>query len=174
MVQNFLRSLQGGSNAQGGNDQSHSSRQSIDKPFTSLNELLTPQSTLPYLKSASSTEIDNLCSHLPASLFLLAQESSDSLSAAEPTPAAGQAAIAALSVDQKRGILERVLRSPQLHQSLGSLTVALRDGGLPQIGEALGIEVENGGIIKGGMMPVGGSAAVEKFLEGVKKTVEKK
>lgn len=107
-------------------------------------------------------------------MFLLSQESADSLSSAEPTPEAGRAAIEALSVEQKREILARVLRSPQLHQSLNSLTVALRDGGLPQIGEALQLEVENGGIIRGGSMPVGGGEAVKKFLEGIKRTVEKR
>ncbi|KAF2207502.1 hypothetical protein CERZMDRAFT_2928, partial [Cercospora zeae-maydis SCOH1-5] len=73
---------------------------------------------------------------------------------------------------QKKEILNKVLRSPQLQQSLGSLTVALRDGGLPMISEALRIKVENGGNIKGGSMPLGGSAAVEAFVNGVKKTAE--
>lgn len=104
---------------------------------------------------------------------MLAQESSSSDSAAEVTPAAGQAAIEALSIDQKRNIIVRVLRSPQLQQSLASLTVALRDGGLPMIGEALGLDVENGGMIKHGSMPLGGGDAVEAFVKGVKKTVEK-
>jgi len=114
-----------------------------------------------------------MCAFLPPSIFLLAQESSASLESAEPSPEAGQAAIEALSTEQKREILERVLRSAQLHQSLGSLTVALRDGGLPMIGEALGIDVENGGLIKGGSMPLGGGEAVEKFLEGVKRSADK-
>ena len=92
---------------------------------------------------------------------------------AEVTPAAGQASIEALSIEQKKDILKRVLHSPQLHQSLGSLTVALRDGGLPMIGEALRLKVENGGLIKGGSMPLGGGGAVEAFVQGVKKTVEK-
>ncbi|TKX25300.1 putative proteasome complex subunit Rpn13 ubiquitin receptor protein [Elsinoe australis] len=169
VVQNFLRSLQS-SNTQSQQNQ----QQAYDKPFTSLPELLNTNNTVPYLKSASPEEIDRLCSHLPASIFLLSQESSDSLASTEPTPEAAKAAIEALSGDQKREILERVLRSPQLHQSLGSLTVALRDGGLPQIGEALGIDVEHGGLIRGGTMPVGGGEAVEKFLEGVKRSVEKK
>jgi 26S proteasome regulatory subunit N13 len=68
--------------------------------------------------------------------------------------------------------VRRVLRSPQLTQSLGSLTVALRDGGLPTISEALGMKVANGGLIRGGQMPLGGGEAVEAFVEGVKRTVE--
>ena len=75
-------------------------------------------------------------------------------------------------MDQKKDILKRVLRSPQLHQSLGSLTVALRDGGLPTVSEALEIKVENGGYIRNGEMPLGAGEAVEAFLEGVKQTVQ--
>lgn len=129
---------------------------------------------MPYIDSASSQQIDNLCTLLPPELFLLNQESSSdpSFSDPSPTPAAGQAAIEALSLGQKKEILKRALRSPQFHQSLGSLTVALRDGGLPMIGEALGIKVENGGMIKHGSMPLGGGQAVEAFVNGVKKTVE--
>lgn len=40
------------------------------------------------------------------------------------------------------------------------------------IGEALGIKIANGGNIKGGSMPLGGSAAVEAFIDGVKKTAQ--
>lgn len=40
------------------------------------------------------------------------------------------------------------------------------------IGEALGLKVKNGGVIRGGSMPLGGGEAVEGFVEGVKKTVE--
>ena len=66
----------------------------------------------------------------------------------------------------------RVVRSPQLHQSLGSLTVAIRDGGLPSVAEALQVKVDNGGYIRGGAMPLGGGDAVEAFVEGVRKTVK--
>jgi len=170
VVQNFLRSLQGSNLSQ---SQSNQQQSSYDKPFTSLSELFNTDTTISFLSSASPVQIDALCAHLPASIFMLAQESASSLSSVEPTPEAGQAAIEALSTDQKREVLQRVLRSPQLHQSLGSLTVALRDGGLPMIGDALGVEVENGGLIRGGSMPIGGDEAVEKFLEGVKRSVEK-
>ena len=60
-----------------------------------------------------------------------------------------------------------------MRQSLGSLTVALRDGGLPNVSSALKINVQNGGFIRGGGMPLGGGEAVKAFVEGVKKTVEK-
>lgn len=118
-------------------------------------------------------EIDGLCAHLPASLFLLAQESSASFDSAEPSQETARAAIEALSTEQKRDLLARVLRSPQLNQSLGSLTYALRDGGLPMVAGALGVEVEHGGTVKGGTVPLGGGQAIEAFLEGVQRGVEK-
>lgn len=90
----------------------------------------------------------------------------------EPNAATATAAMEALSLDQKKSILKRVLRSPQFHQSLGSLTMAIRDGGLPSIAEALGVGLQNGGLVKGGSVPLGGGDAVEAFVEGVKKTVE--
>lgn len=159
-MQNFINSLRTGP------------QQQIDKPYTTLPDLLTTNTTIPYVDSLTSEQMDNLCAYLPADLFLLSQESDNTTTSAEPTPAATQAAIEALSPEQKKSIIKRVLRSPQLHQSLGSLTVALRDGGLPMIGEALGLRVNNGGLIRGGSMPLGGGDAVEGFVEGVKKTVE--
>lgn len=147
-------------------------QQQQEKPFTTLPDLLTSSTTTSFISSASPKQIDNLCSFLPPELFVLAQESSSSNSAAEATPATAQAAIETLSQGQKKELLNRVLRSPQLQQSLGSLTVALRDGGLPMIGDALGLQIENGGNIKHGSVPLGGSDAVEAFVKGVKKTVE--
>ncbi|KYG41809.1 hypothetical protein M433DRAFT_158630 [Acidomyces richmondensis BFW] len=167
LVQNFLNSLQG--------NNASSQQVGVDKPYTTLPELLSTNFTIPFIESASPQQIDTLCSFLPPELFLLAQESetSTSFSDPEPTIAVTQAAIEALSIEQKVDILKRTLRSPQFHQSLGSLTVALRDGGLPMIGEALGLKVENGGLIRGGSMPLGGGNAVEAFVQGVRKTVEK-
>lgn len=164
IVQNFLNSLGGGGGGGG--------QQQAERPFTTLPDLLPPSTTTAYIANASPRQVDQLCSFLPPEIFLLAQESSSSMSAAESSAAAGQAAIEALSTDQKKDIVNRVLHSPQLQQSLGSLTVALRDGGLPMIGEALGLQVENGGLIKGGSMPLGGGDAVEAFVKGVKKTAE--
>lgn len=166
VVQNFLNSLKGSSMSGGQQSQQQ------EQPFTTLPDLLPASTTTAYISSASPQQIDTLCSYLPPDLFVLAQESSSSDSAAEATSATAQAAIETLSQDQKKSILNKVLRSPQLQQSLGSLTVALRDGGLPMIGEALGLKVENGGLIKHGSVPLGGSQAVEAFVEGVKKTAE--
>ena len=72
---------------------------------------------------------------------------------------------------QKKEILTKILRSPQFTQSLASLTVAIRDGGLPSISEALKIPVENGGFMRRGGVPLGGGDAVEAFLQGVRNHV---
>lgn len=163
-MHNFLNSLKGGSGA--GN-----AHQIPDKLFATLPDLLPPSTTVPVISSLDAATIDQLLSFLPPSLLLLAQEADD-LSSVDPTPDTTQAAIQALGMEQKKEILKQVLHSPQFSQSLGSLTVALRDGGLPSIGDALGIKVRNGGFIEGGQMPLGGGEAVEAFLEGVKASIE--
>ncbi|KAK5691055.1 hypothetical protein LTR97_011707 [Elasticomyces elasticus] len=169
LVQNFLQSLN-----QPTQTRQQQQQHQQDIPYTTLPELLTPATTLPFIASATPDQIDTLCSMLPPELFLLAQESDSTSSSSDPnpTPAAGEAAIEALSLEQKKEIIIRALRSPQFQQSLGSLTVALRDGGLPMIGEALRLDIEHGGVIRGGSMPLGGGRAVEAFVEGVKRTVE--
>lgn len=166
-VQNFLRSMQG--NQALSNQQS----QPQDKIFTTLPDLLPSSTTIPVVDAADSTVIDNLLSHLPPVLLLLSQEADD-ISSVDPNSETAKAAIEALSLDQKREILRKVLRSPQFSQSLGSLTTALRDGGVPSISEALTIPVENGGFIRRGGVPLGGGEAVEAFLKGVKASVQKK
>lgn len=126
------------------------------------------------LKDASPAYIDALLSYLPPQLLTLAQ-SADDLTSFPDAPTTAETAAAdmeALSLEQKKDLLRRVFHSPQLHQSLGSLTMALRDGGLPMVSQAMGIKVENGGHIRGGTMPLGEGAAVEAFLEGIKQTVK--
>ena len=39
------------------------------------------------------------------------------------------------------------------------------------VSEALGVKVQNGGMVRGGSVPVGGGEAVELFVEGVKRGV---
>ncbi|KKZ68576.1 hypothetical protein EMCG_01025 [[Emmonsia] crescens] len=168
VVQNLLRSLQ-----QQGNQQSRS--EAAEDPFTTLSALLSPSSTLPLIESAHSQTVDHLLSFLPTSLLFLAQTNVDEIpNNIEPGSEAAKAAMQALTLEQKRDILRRVLRSPQFTQSLGSLTVALRDGGLPSISDALNIKVENGGFMRRGGVPLGGGDAVRAFLEGVKRHVEEK
>lgn len=166
VVQRFLASLQGGKTSSAGQNQA------ADKPFTTLPDLLPASITIPIVESADTSFVDTLLSHLPPTILLLAQEADD-LAEVDPNSETVQAAIEALSLEQKKDILKRVLRSPQLHQSLGSLTVALRDGGLPTVSEALEIQVDNGGYMQNSGVPLGGGQAVEAFLKGVKRTVEK-
>jgi len=150
-------------------------QQAQGQVYTTLPDLLPSSTTIPTIDSASPTHIDNLLSYLPPTILMIAQESTSSIDGlVEPNAETATAAIEALNLDQKKTILKRVLRSPQFHQSLGSLTMAIRDGGLPSIADALGIKLQNGGLVKGGSVPLGGGDAVEAFVEGVKKTVEKK
>jgi 26S proteasome regulatory subunit N13 len=167
VVQNFLNSLKG---SQGGIPQQ---QQGEGKRFTTLVDLLPSSTTIPVVDSFTTSQIDNLLSYLPPAILMLSQQSAASLDGmAEPNNESTSAAIEALSLDQKKTILKRVLRSPQFHQSLGSLTMAIRDGGLPSIAEALGIQVQNGGLVRGGSVPLGGGDAVEAFVDGVRKSVE--
>jgi len=163
IVQNFIQSL-------GVNQGRNSAPQ--EKLFTTLADLLTPASTIPWIDSADSEVVDRLLQYLPAALVTLAQEADD-MSALNTEHASIEAAEQALSLSQKKDILRRVLRSPQFSQSLSSLTIALRDGGLPSISEALSIPVRNGGYLRHGGVPLGGGEAVEVFLEGVRDSVTK-
>jgi 26S proteasome regulatory subunit N13 len=167
VVQNFLNSLKGGNamlpqSGQGG------------QIYTTLPDLLPTSVTIPIVDSATPQQIDNLLSYLPPTILLIAQEAASIDGMVEPNSEVASAAMQALSLDQKKAILRRVLRSPQFHQSLGSLTMAIRDGGLPSIADALGVQLQNGGLVRGGTMPLGGGDAVEAFIQGVKKTVEEK
>ncbi|MCJ1312425.1 hypothetical protein MMC25_006099 [Agyrium rufum] len=166
-VRNFLQSMSGGKQQ----SQQQRTGGAGGQLYTTLPDLLPPSTTLPILETASESTLDNLLTHVPPMLLLLAQEIDD-IGGVDPTSETAQAAMAALSLEQKKDILRRVLRSPQFSQSLGSLTSALRDGGLPMVADALKIKVTNGGYVRGGSMPLGGGEAVETFVEGVKKEVE--
>ncbi|OOO09183.1 26S proteasome complex ubiquitin receptor, subunit Rpn13 [Aspergillus oryzae] len=160
VVQSFLQSLQRNS----------SQSQDPDKPFTTLQDLLPPAATLPFLEAADDKTVDNLLSFLPPALLLLAQDVEDVSSIDDPELT--EAVMASLDLSQKKNILRKVLHSPQFSQSLASLTVAIRDGGLPSISEALKIPVENGGFMRRGGVPLGGGDAVEAFLQGVRNHVK--
>lgn len=125
------------------------------------------------IDSANEELVDSLISFLPPAVVVLATGSSQAVDGKnEPSADALEAAKASLSLDEKRTLLKKVLRSPQFHQALGSLTMAIRDGGLPTIAEALKVKVQNGGYLQGGGMPLGGGYAVEAFVDGVKKTAQ--
>lgn len=173
-VRNFLNSLNpGGKGGVPGGQQS-----AEGKAYPLLSDLLEAPTTVPMVRAAEEGYIDSLLYFLPPSVLVLAQQGEGSTGApdveGEPGADSAAAAIAAMGLGQKKALLEKVLRSPQFHQSLASLTMALRDGGLPSISEALGVKVENGGYMRGGSMPLGGGEAVEAFVEGVKKSVQEK
>ena len=140
--------------------------------FTTLPDLLPPQTTIPFIDSASVHTIDRLLSQIPPILLLLGQQAANETSSAEPNPETVKAAMDAMSLEQKKELLHKVLRSPQFTQSLNSLTTALRDGGLSSISDALKVPVENGGMIRGGNVPLGGGDAVESFVKGCKKAAQ--
>ena len=144
-----------------------------EKLFTTLADLLTPASTIPLLDSADDELVDRLYECLPPQLVATVQSSVDTSALKNPnaSPEEKQAAQQALTKVRK-DILRRVLHSPQFSQSLSSLTVALREGGLPIISETIKIPVRNGGYLRHGGVPMGGGEAVEAFMEGVKKDVE--
>ncbi|KAF2862785.1 hypothetical protein K470DRAFT_212140 [Piedraia hortae CBS 480.64] len=150
LVQNFLNSIR--------TNPSSTPKEAI----VNLPELLTPATTIPYIDSADASQIDHLCSFLPPELFVQPHEGD--MEVDQPQ----------LSTEQKKDIVKRALRSPQFHQSVVSFTIALRDGGLPMVAEALGLKVENGGMVRGSSMALGGAEAIEVFINGVKRTVEKK
>lgn len=164
MIQGLLQSFQGNQNTQG---------QAAENLFTTLADLLSPSSTIAMVEAADDDKVDNLLNFLPPSLLLLAQDVDD-LSASDMNDETAQAILLSLELGKKKDILKRVLRSPQFTQSLASLTVALRDGGLPSISEALQIKVENGGFVRRGGVPLGGGDAVEAFLQGVRRHATEK
>lgn len=128
--------------------------------FTTLQDLLTTSSTIPWINTISEDRVDQLLEYLPPGISSLARDSDDE-----------QENSRSLSFAEKKDLLRRVLRSPQFSQSLASLTIALRDGGLPSVSEALNIPVHNGGYMRRGGVPLGGGDAVKAFLEGVKEAV---
>ena len=159
VVQDFLQSLQGNQDPSQGRE----------RLFTTLQDLLSPSSTLSYVESADTESVDNLLGFLPSSLLLLTQDiDAEDADAAESNPELSEAIKQSLDLSQKKDILFKVLHSPQFSQSLASLTVALREGGLPSISEALKIPVEHDGYMRRGGVPIGGGDAVAAFLEGAK------
>ncbi|KAF1919726.1 proteasome complex subunit Rpn13 ubiquitin receptor-domain-containing protein [Ampelomyces quisqualis] len=149
-----------------------SSSQQSSEPFTTLLDLLWPSHTISTVDKASPELIDALCAQLPMTPFLLEAEVED-VDQIDPNSETAHMAMKTLDQSEKVEVLKRILRAPQLRAALGSLTEALKTGALPTVAQGLKIDVENGGYMRGGAMPLGGGEAVRAFLEGVKKTVEK-
>ncbi|KAK2732690.1 hypothetical protein FQN57_002497 [Myotisia sp. PD_48] len=154
VVQELLRSLQG-------------TGDQPEAPFTTLTDLLPPSTTLPLIETADLSYLDHLLKFLPLPLLINSQDVNTGMNHTEL-----QILLDNISAGQKREILRRVLHSPQFMQSLGSLTMALQDGGLPTISDALNIQVKNGGFLRRGGVPLGGGDAVRVFLEGIQQLIE--
>jgi hypothetical protein len=163
-VKNLLDSLK----AQGFGQQVESK----EEKYPYLTHLLPTETTLPMIEAASEEYVDTLLGLLPPTVVMLAAGFGASGSGGEPSPDAVEVARDSMDLDTKKSLLRKVVRSPQFHQSLASLSLALRDGGLPGVADALRIKVENGGYMKGGAMPLGGGDAIKAFVDGAKKTVE--
>ncbi|KAJ4401205.1 hypothetical protein N0V91_008103 [Didymella pomorum] len=164
IVQNFMDSLKSGSGQQqqqhqGGGD------------FPTLLDLLWPTTTRPIIEGASDELIDALAAQLPTTPFLLEAEVED-VDQIDPNGEEAQMVVQTMGQAEKREVVQQLLRAPQLKAALGSLTEALKTGALPTVAQALNIDVEHGGYMRGGAMPLGGGDAVKAFLEGVKRTVE--
>ncbi|KIH86922.1 hypothetical protein SPBR_08260 [Sporothrix brasiliensis 5110] len=178
VVRNLLASLgqQGNPGGGAGGAGGAGAGQARDKTYPLLNDLLETKVTIPMVRNASEEYIDGLLNYLPPTVLILSQHEAgeDGGDLVEPTAETAAAAKAAMSMAEKKNLLEKVLRSPQFSQSLASLSMAIRDGGLPSIADALAIPVKNQGFLTGGAMPMGGAEAVEAFVEGVKSAVEDK
>lgn len=170
-VRNFLDSLQG----QPGPPSGSQNRQGSDISYPHLTHLLPTSITVPMVDAASDDDLDTLLGLLPPAVIVLATGSPEAEDGnAEPSADAVAAAKASLSPVEKRALLKKVLRSPQFHQALGVLTMALRDGGLPSVADALSVKVENGGYFQGSGMPMGGGQAIKAFVDGITKSVTDK
>ncbi|CAK7206393.1 hypothetical protein SEUCBS139899_009185 [Sporothrix eucalyptigena] len=176
VVRNLLASLGQQPLSSGASAGSGAGGQSRDKSYPLLNDLLETSVTIPMIRNASEKYIDDLLNYLPPTVLILSQQeaSEDGGDIIEPTAESAAAAKAAMSMAEKKSLLEKVLRSPQFTQSLASLSMAIRDGGLPSIADALAIPVKNQGFLTGGAMPMGGGEAVEAFVDGVKTAVQEK
>jgi 26S proteasome regulatory subunit N13 len=139
--------------------------------FPTLLDLLWPTTTRPIIEGASDELIDALAAQLPTTPFLLEAEVED-VDQIDPNGEEAQMVVQTMGQAEKREVVQQLLRAPQLKAALGSLTEALKTGALPTVAQALNIDVEHGGYMRGGAMPLGGGDAVKAFLEGVKRTVE--
>lgn len=151
----------------GGNGQ----QQQGDGDFTTLLDLLWPSVTRPIIENASDELIDALAAQLPTTPFLIEAEVED-IDQIDPNGEEAQMVVQTMGQAEKRDVIQGIVRAPQLRAALGSLTEALKSGALPTVAQALNIDVEHGGYMRGGAMPLGGGDAVKAFLEGVKRTVE--
>ncbi|KAL5596776.1 hypothetical protein BROUX41_006540 [Berkeleyomyces rouxiae] len=155
VVRDLLASLEGNQQLSGVPPRS----EAADKPYPSLSNLLVTSVTVPIIDGdISEQKLDDLISYLPPAIVVATANSGVSGGITSEAPSADMldAAKASLSFSDKRDLVKKVLRSPQFAQSLGSLTMAIRDGGLPAIADVLNVQVEGNGYMRGGAMPLGG------------------
>ena len=136
-----------------------------------LASLLSPANTLPFIAEACDIQsFDRLLSLLPRQITgrVLRHEESANLE----TSTSIESNFQHLNHGQKQIILQKVLRSPQLCQSLDSLTLALRCGGLAALSEALGFEVD--GISKlNSNKESRQTSAIDIFVDGVRRSIDR-
>ena len=141
------------------------------KSFLSLTEILSPSNTIPFIaQSCDSSSCDQLLICLPKDIAEPIANDEESVKLGKPLPHGS--VIQQLSSIKKQEILCRVLRSPQLCQSLDSLSLALRRGGLLTVSEALGIELNDELNLDTGKA-LERISAIDIFLDGIKRSVEK-
>lgn len=148
-----------------------------DKAFPNLSHLLPTSITVSMVDRIASSNpagLDSLLNFLPSSIIVLSgRNPGDYDGKNEPSAEAVTKAKESLSLEDKKTLVKKILRSPQFHQGLVAISKALYDGGLPGVSDALGVEVENGGYMKNMPMPLGGGQALEAFVDGMKNTVQK-
>ena len=133
----------------------------------SLNTLCSPKSAEATINDGSVSLVDKLCAELPQKLFQIPQADPGSGEPYRTSDDGVQPGLASLTLEQKKAILKRVVTSPQYQQGVASLNAALREGALPNVSQALGISVKNGGRLPGGF-PMSGGQAIQAFVEGLK------
>ncbi|PWW76599.1 adhesion regulating molecule [Tuber magnatum] len=114
------------------------------EPMISLHDLLPSTTTTSLLAGMTPGTVDDLISNLPQGIV--------------PRNA---------TLAQKKEVIRKVLHSPQFSQSLVSLSVALRDGGMRGISDSLGVRLDPG-------EEGAGSDSVTTFVEAIKREEEKK
>lgn len=142
------------------------------KPFPSLIELLSPSNTIPFITQACDESLtDRLLLLLPTDISLLMLNGNQSFRLGERI--LHESNIQHLSKELKQDILLRVLRSPQLCQSLDSLSIALRGGGLLPMSDALDISLNIDMASEIVKRDTASLSPIQIFLNGIKSSIKK-
>lgn len=162
ILQNFLTSL--GTRCEGNNNEE-------TKPFPSLTELLSPSNTSPLItQTRDESLIDRLLLLLPTDISLLMLNGYQSFQSEELM--LHESNKRRLSKELKLDMLLRVLRSPQLCQSLDSLSIALRGGGLLAVSDALEVSLNVDLASENVKHDAASLSPIHIFLNGIKSSIE--